>query len=350
MFFVALVGPAAAVPYHDFPENDPAHLHDFRSVSFSPDGKNMLLVVCGEAAADECSVSQLELATGKRTRFRFHDAYVYRSASYTPDERAILLTRVKAGPDVQQSLNHSEIVLINRDSTTLRVLPTGDGYKAWPVMSADGKHVAFWKGELRTGPAKSLGHNYDLWELSLDDAAVRPFGSSYRFFGFGPLQYVGADELLVNAEAPMAVIDQHNVMAALGNYGKRTGHSKVYRIKRNDSSPVSPLAFGLDYADQASADANGTTNVFGFDHGMVLVSQDGNAHTIRHEVPTTTIRGLMLAASSPDGRNVAFVYATDMAPAAAERKLALGIFEVRNSRWRSLDLPELSATASVDVH
>lgn len=347
-FFTMSLSRASENFYHDFPENDPSHLHDFRSLSFSPDGKKLLVVVCNEEAAKNCNVSQIDIATGKRTRFQFNGDYLYRSARYTSDGRFILLTRVREGQDVMKSLDNTEIALLRTDKFTLRVLSAGEGFKSWPAISPDGKRIAFWRGELRAQGGGTLAHNYDVYEFSLDDDKTRPFGPSYRFFGVGPLQYLESNELLANADTPTTEIEENNFMTAAVEFGNRTRHSIVYRIKRNSHSLSAPLNFGLDYAQQASSDKFGKIYLFGYDNGLTLRYEDNSRNLKSIPVPTNSISGLILASASPDGRYVAFTYGIGTIPASAG-KFALGLFDIANSRWRSLDLPPLSSTEAINI-
>jgi dipeptidyl aminopeptidase/acylaminoacyl peptidase len=333
---------------HEFPEANVAHLHDFRSVSFAPDGKKLLLVVCNEDSSNNCNLSQIDIATGKRTRFNFYDAYVYRSARYSPNGKFILITRVRKSSNVIQSLENTEIVLLSTDTLKLRVLPVGEGFKSWPALSPDSKRIAFWRGEIRSTPGKTLAHNYDAYELSLDDNSIKLFGPNRQFFGVGPLQYLRSNELLANADTPVTAISGKNFMAATVEFGERTRHSRVYRIKRDDPATLGPVTFGIDDAQQASADSSEKIYLFGYDHGLVLRSEDKGGNLKSLKVPANDISGLMLASTSPDGRYVAFVYSIGSTPASVG-KFALGLLEVANSHWRSLDLAPISSAEEINI-
>lgn len=169
---------------------DEQHGRDFRSLSVSPNGEELLLVEVDKKVPEYTRVLRYNLKQNSLQHYSLPQDYVYIDAKLSPSGKYIVMTRIPRlysnfEAQMAETLESSEIAIMKADGTDFRVLKLSHGFKHEPILSNDDSKVAYWRGSLRPPHSKSLVYRLDIWEVDLKTRADTLFSGHFEFFEGG---------------------------------------------------------------------------------------------------------------------------------------------------------------------
>jgi len=321
----------------------------FDSLSIHPNSEDWLLVECSKEINPEgdCHVLKYNLSTKALQRFVLPEGYLYGHASFSPLGNYIVLDRIprhdNSPEGIRQSLANGQIVIMRSDGSDFSALPLSPGRKLQPIMAPDESKIAYW----RSTPLKAERYagdwaDADIWEYDLQTQNDKIFAGPFHFFSGILSQYLGEDEVLLQTYATRET-------QANDSYKKRFNRSEIYKIKRGAKIFPDPLFTDIQGARSPSVDKSGNYYFHGENLpkvGSAYFKVATTGELVFWERPHFQSTGVETV--SPNGAYLAFFYvAKDFR--AQDHKRAVGILNIRNSEWLSVNIPSLTSSVAIIV-
>jgi len=163
---------------------------------FSPDGQKLLLTACKE---DKCTFGFFDFA-GHRffPVLPFAKDQTWSFGSYSPDGKhiAVAIRRFADGG------SDSQIGIVDIEGKRVIEVTEGQGFRAAPSFSADGKTIIFARSNRQRRSGKTRFSDWDVYELTLTTRTERQL-TDFKFFSLASPAYVqDGSRFIFSGEGP----------------------------------------------------------------------------------------------------------------------------------------------------
>lgn len=325
---------------------------NFQMFSIHPNSEEWLFTECSMELnpSGDCYVMRYNLSTKLLQRYALPEGFLYGSASFSPQGHYIVMNRAPkhdgTTEKIRQSIENSEIVIMQSDGTNFSVIPIAKGSKLAPFMSKDEKKIAYWRsGFLRSEGNKSMSADFDVYEYELSTKSDHLFAGSHHFFGGGIGQYISDDEILFSSYGP------GKYAQSMGAYLNKFNGSEVYKLKRGNIDLPTPSFTNIENAGNPSIDKNGNFYLTGQQPSLgSAFLKISISEKIQYwpELINLALSGFRQVIASPSGQYFAFIYAAD-GTHYGDQKSAFGKLDTKNSQWMPIIIPSLDTSILLSV-
>lgn len=328
------------------------------SLSVHPNSEEIMFVEFKEDLPSVSRVLRYHLKTGALQYYDLPATHVYLDAAFAPNGNTIVMRRapnVRGDEEVKRkAYEASEIVTMKADGSDLKVVPLAPGLKFSPVMSHNGKYIAYWRATQRPDGSKSFASKFDIWEVNLETGKDQPFAGRHEFFAGGSLQYLKDDQqLLASADTPTSQNEPGRTPGNLSSWmreqTKKFNDSTIYVLKRGDELLPMPIATDVNSARRPSADRFGNYYFFGYKPKSSYFMTNGSKEHTQWRYPGRTIGSSNEVVVLPNGKAIVFTFDYKNSPPRGQSTSGIAVFDIERASWTQVDIPSLQNAAATPV-
>jgi len=321
----------------------------FARISIDLEARHLLLTDCGKSTSvfDDCDLLSLDLMNGRLSRYVLGEERLLEgSYSSHGDEIMVVATSAAQGSAPSDAAEDSRIGMMHPDGSGWRLLNEPLGGISGPVVSPDGKRVAYWRGVPRPPGSKTFAADHNVYEYDMTSGQETLFAGPFDFFEKTGIIYLSADRLLLGAYGPRQYAED------MTKYDQANSRSAVYVIERGATTLPRPVLRDVTGAEFPNKDAADNTYFVGERPGIAFFRRSPDGAVTQWTALAANIgNGIRDVAVASNGKAVAYLFDPASDPFHVDRSKSpqVGMLDTGTGAWRTVEVPPTATASKITV-
>ena len=164
-----------------------------REISFSPDGKKLLLD--RRHTGESYKIHVYDLETGELSAYQSPEDETWMHAKYSFDGKRIVFIKIPL-IEFKEDLDNAQVAIMDVDGKNVRKITNTPGLKIYPSFSHSGKKIIFARPEVIRTSGKTPAADYDLYEVDVETGKEIRL-TYFKFFEISEPYYFPDDKTFV---------------------------------------------------------------------------------------------------------------------------------------------------------